>query len=63
MYCYGMRCRPVSPGAQPKGLVDWADGNGTYWNFIFYKEPLSEEQVEHYQLDFIGDGYTKFEEV
>ena len=51
LYYYGMRLRPVSPGAQPKGMVSWWEGTGRYWGIIAYNRELTPQELEDYELD------------
>ena len=54
-YAYGMRLRPASPGAQPKGLIDIKEGGKKYYNIITYSRLLSEKEVRDYELDYLGE--------
>lgn len=54
-YAYGMRLRPASPGAQPKGLIDIKEGGKMYHNIITYSRILSEKEVRDYELDYLGE--------
>lgn len=56
-YLYGMRTRPVSPGAQPRGLLAFYPPSmqyPQYWNVIVYNRQLTEVEISDYELDFIG---------
>lgn len=56
-YWYGMRLRGCSLGAQPKDFLGRYDAKGIfnrYYDIIVYSRKLSEEEVEHYSLDFLG---------
>lgn len=57
-YLYGMRLRPVMPGAQPKHFEIVTDRFldlfcRKYYDIIAYKRRLSEEEVSDYELDFL----------
>lgn len=59
LYRYGMRLRGFAPGCQPKdGLRRAEEGEGRYYDFILYDRPLTEEETQHYSLDFIGEVAT-----
>ena len=61
LYKYGMRLRPFGIGCQPKGFyigVD-VDGNSKYWSFVWYEKPLTKEQCEQYELDYLGIETTE----
>lgn len=53
---YGMLSRPMSIGCQPKGVVavepadKIVDG---YWDILVYDRPLSEAEIEQYELEEI----------
>ena len=53
---YGMRLRGFSPGAQPaEGFLDAeVDPLDDYWNVLVYSRKLSQEEMEHYDLDYLG---------
>lgn len=64
-YAYGMRLRPYGMGCQPKGAILYYDGETIdpaeksgiyekYWSIILYAEPLTDEQIAAYELDFLG---------
>lgn len=56
-YWYGMRLRGCSLGAQPKDFLFRREASGLfsrYYDIIVYGRKLSEEEVEHYSLDFLG---------
>lgn len=43
LYKYGMRLRGFSPGCQPlDGLRRAEEGDETYYDFLFYYRPLTE---------------------
>ena len=52
---YGMRLRGFSIGCQPKeGFVERVDDpDGKYWDVIVYDRPLSDQEIDAYDLDFI----------
>lgn len=55
-YLYGMRARPVSPGAQPQGILAFYPPSmqyPQYWNVIVYDRQLTEAEISDYELDFI----------
>ena len=57
VYKYGMRLRPYGPGCQPKEGFLWRENPeyGThYHDIVVYKEPLSNEDIEHYSLDALN---------
>lgn len=55
IYVYGMRLRGFSPGCQPmEGLIDgFVDLDFKYHSILLYNRKLSEDELEHYELDFI----------
>ena len=53
-YHYGMRLRGCSIGCQPNGFIRREDDvTGKYWDIIVYDRPLTNEEVEHYDLEYI----------
>ena len=56
-WSYGMRLRGFSIGCQPKeGFVERTDDpDGKYWDIIVYDRPLTDTELDAYDLDFI-DG-------
>lgn len=63
-YLYGMRLRGYAPGCQPKeGLLNIYYGSqyGTrvYHNLISYNRPLTEKEMQDYELDFINETEVK----
>jgi hypothetical protein len=56
LYNYGMRLRGFSIGCQPMEHfyehVD--DANNEYWDIISYTQPLSDFNIKHYSLIFLG---------
>ena len=54
-WSYGMRLRGFSIGCQPReGFVERVDDpDGRYWDIIVYDRPLSDAEIEGYDLDFI----------
>lgn len=63
-YRYGMRNRGYSIGCQPmNGLKDVApDDNERYPNILTYDRELTTQEVEDYELDFLGSK-TEAEEI
>ena len=57
MYKYGMRLRGFSIGCQPKeGFVERQDDpTGMYWDILIYDRELTEDEMRHYSLDFLGE--------
>lgn len=54
-FVYGMRLRPFSIGCQPSGVAEVSeDDSGKYWNILYYKRKLTDEEVHDYELDYIG---------
>ena len=57
MYKYGMRIRGFSIGCQPEGVVEREDDTtGRYWDVIIYDRKLTDDEVEHYSLDYLGEA-------
>lgn len=55
MYKYGMRIRGFSIGCQPEGVVRRLDDqSGRFWDIIVYDRELTEEEIRHYSLTYIG---------
>lgn len=56
MYKYGMRLRGFSIGCQPKrGFVERLDDeSGKYWDILLYDRPLTQKELDDYDLDFIS---------
>lgn len=54
-WSYGMRLRGFSIGTQPReGFVERRDDpTGKYWDIIVYDRPLTDKEIEDYELDFI----------
>lgn len=52
---YGMKYRSVSPGAQPKGMVDWSEGAGRYYAIIVYDRELTQKEIDDYELEKLTD--------
>ena len=53
-YIYGMRLRGFSIGCQPSGVKERRDDpDGKYWDIIVYERPLSDKEIDDYELDFI----------
>lgn len=56
MHKYGMRMRGFSLGCQPmSGLVDWMDDGEGYHSILWYSRKLTKEEVEQYELDYLGE--------
>lgn len=58
-YRYGMRLRGYSIACQPmKGLQDVKDDpNGRYYNILGYDRELTRQEIEDYELTYLGkDG-------
>ena len=57
MHKYGMKERGFGVGCQPKGFVKWEDASQspTYYSYVWYDEPLTEEQLEQYEMDELDD--------
>ena len=55
-YLYGMRSRGFSPACQPmEGLIERRDSaDKKYYDLLVYSRPLNENEIEAYQLDFLG---------
>jgi len=55
-YSYGMRLRGFSIGCQPmNGFIEAVeDTSNKYWNIIIYDRQLTEEEENHYSLDYLG---------
>ena len=60
MFCfYGMKERPAGIGCQPKGLVDIVENmtpehEAKYYDVVEYDRELTQEEVEHYSMEFIA---------
>ena len=56
LYIYGMRLRGFSIGCQPKRAFYERrdDTTGRYHDIIVYSEPLTDKELDDYELDFIG---------
>ena len=56
MHKYGMRMRGFSLGCQPMtGLVNWEDDRDGYKSVLWYGRKLTKEEVECYELDYLGE--------
>lgn len=55
-YVYGMRMRGFSIGCQPKeGFIERRDSPAkNFYDIIVYSRLLTEQEVEEYELTFIG---------
>ena len=59
-YRYGMRLRGFSPGCQPKeGLIGREDGGMKYHDIVVYSRPLSDRELDDYELDDLNTGKGK----
>lgn len=56
MHKYGMRLRGFSIGCQPmKGFVERQDDtSGKYWDILVYDRELTQQELEEYELDYLG---------
>lgn len=55
MFYYGMRLRGYSPGCQPKGVAERLDDPfHKYHDILAYSRKLTEDELQDYELDFIG---------
>lgn len=60
-YIYACLLRPPMPGAIPRDGLDFVDFRGGetrdsghhHWGVAAYKRPLTEEEISHYDLEFI----------
>lgn len=67
VYQYACRLRPPAPGAIPMRNLHLAyDGKiaivGTdrhYWGMVEYTQPLTDEEIDMYELDQIGTAETE----
>lgn len=56
LYKYGMRLRGFSPGCQPlDGLRRSEEGEGRYYDFIYYDRLLTAAECVMYELDYLGE--------
>ena len=57
-YRYGMRLRGFSIGCQPmRGLIARADGpTHKYYDILMYDRQLTEDEINGYELDYIGEA-------
>ena len=55
-YVYGMRLRGFSIGCQPlDGFSERVDDeSGKYYDILLYDRKLSEEELQKYELDYLG---------
>ena len=59
MYMYGMKERGFGMGCQPKGFVKWEDSDcDGYYSYVYYDEPLTEEQMEQYEMELISEDIS-----
>lgn len=62
-YIYGMRFRGFSPMCQPKGVAERRDDpTGKYYDLIVYNRGLTHEELEDYELDYVGTEGNEMEE-
>lgn len=55
-YRYGMRLRPFAIGCEPvKGYVRFEEGTKKYHNILVYDRPLTEKEINDYELDDLND--------
>ena len=60
VYRYACRLRPPGPGAVPKDGLIYCNCNEIegyehhYWGYCEYDHQLSDEDMKHYDLDFVG---------
>lgn len=55
LYLYGMRLRGFSIGCQPAGVVERRDDlTGKYWDILVYARKLTDDEMRHYSLDYLG---------
>ena len=55
MYKYGMRYRGFAPMCQPMdGLISACDGDGDYYNYLYYDRRLSDKEEKDFELDYLG---------
>lgn len=55
-YLYGMPRRPFSIGCQPMdGLVGTVEMDTSYFDILLYNRKLSKEEIEEYELDYLGE--------
>jgi hypothetical protein len=57
IYVYGMRLRGFAPMCQPTlNLVARRnDTSGKYYDLLEYDKPLTEREIQEYELDFIEE--------
>lgn len=61
-YRYGMKFRGFSPMCQPKGVVRREDDNtGKYYDIIVYNRPLTNKEINDYELEEIEQPQRKKE--
>lgn len=49
LYWYEMYMRPMGPGCQPKGIVEFEEGKGR-WGLVAYERPLTEKELSDYEM-------------
>lgn len=57
-YKYGMRLRPIGLGCQPSRWCKYTILNKEktgYWAYVWYKFKLTDEQLEQYDMDYLGE--------
>ena len=55
LYWYEYRLRPFGIGCQPHGHVEYNAEYG-YWGKVAYDRPLTEKEINDYELRFIEEG-------
>lgn len=56
-YKYGMRLRPLGIGCQPSRWCKYEDtvkSKTGYWSFVWYNFKLTDEELEKYDMDYLG---------
>ena len=54
LHWYALKLRGISPGCQPSGFVEKDFMHGKF-GAVAYEKPLSEEDVEAYDLEYVRD--------
>ena len=49
IYWYEMTSRPISPGSQPKGFVDWKEDEGRH-GLVAYNRALTEKELNDFEM-------------
>lgn len=60
IYTYGMRLRGFSPGCQPMaGFIERRyDPQSRYHDLLRYDRPLTEQELQDYELDYLQAEIT-----